>query len=167
MNDPYVVWAVILLTAALVLLVAELLIPSAGVIAFVAATCLIAGIVMLFKVNTTVGLIGAIVTVLGAPFLFALAVKIWPNTPIGRLITLRHSQTRLTGNNGDETAPLSNEPAVGAEGMAISDLRPVGTCVIDGKRMDCLADGGVIRANTPIRVISSDGMQIKVRPREE
>lgn len=167
MSDPYIVWAVILLTAALVLFVAELLIPSAGVIAFVAATCLIAGIVMLFKVNTTVGLIGAIVTVLGSPFLFLLATKIWPNTPVGRLITLNESQARLTATGAHDQTPHSDSPAAGEEGVAVSDLRPVGTCVINGKRMDCLADGGVIRANTPVRVISNDGLQIKVRAREE
>ncbi|MCE9590501.1 MAG: hypothetical protein K8S99_08260 [Planctomycetes bacterium] len=165
MNDTYVIWAVIFLAAALVLFIIELVLPSAGIIAILAAVSLVAGIVMLFKLDTTIGLIGATVTVIGAPFLFALALKLWPNTPIARLVMLRHEQARLTGDQRETAA--DDGPQVGARGTAVTDLRPVGTCLIDGQRIECLAEGGVIRAQTPVRVVACDGMQIKVRPDDE
>jgi membrane-bound ClpP family serine protease len=55
---------------------------------------------------------------------------------------------------------------VGHKGEATTELRPVGTCVIDGRREECLATTGVIERGTPIEVVSQDGMYIKVRPIE-
>lgn len=161
MGDPFVIWAVVLLSAALILFILELFIPSMGIISAIAATSLVAGIVLLFKVNTTAGLVGALITVIGAPFVLGLVMKIWPDTPIGRLLTLSNEQQRLTSDSRHETP--ADGPKIGAGGTAITDLRPVGTCIIDGQRTECLADTGMIRANTPVRVVAVDGMHIKVR----
>jgi membrane-bound ClpP family serine protease len=117
--------------------------------------------VLLFKVDTTVGLVGAIVCLLAVPFLMAVAVNLWPNTPIARLLTLKHRQKAQT--NTDETAPAADQKLVGKTGKALTDLRPVGTCLIDGQRTECLAESGIIRAGAAVRVVLVDGLQIKVR----
>lgn len=164
MENP-LVWAVLLLAIALALLFAELFVPSGGVISFFAACSLILGIVMLFKVDTKLGLVGAIVVLLATPFLFAAAIKIWPNTPIARLLLLKNVSSRglqdqgVAGHDATEIA----QAMVGQTGKALTDLRPVGTCLIGGQRTECLGDGSLILAGTPVRVISADGMHVKVK----
>jgi membrane-bound serine protease (ClpP class) len=172
--DNTVVWAVAFLGVALVLFFVEIFIPSGGLIGFAAAASLVAGIVMLFQVNTTLGLVGAIVALVGLPFLFALALKIWPNTPMARLLLLK-TDPRATEDMYDGAAapgegpPSASSPSalVGVTGEALTDLRPVGVCMLEGQRVECLADGGLIRAGSAIRVVAVDGMHIKVRPRDE
>ena len=49
--------------------------------------------------------------------------------------------------------------------MTVTGLRPVGVVKINGQRVDALAEGGVIAANTPVLVTDVYDNQIKVRPR--
>jgi membrane-bound ClpP family serine protease len=157
--DQYAVWAVILLGIALILVIVELFIPSGGLIAMCAAVATVGGVVMLFKVNQTLGMIGAIVALLGLPFLVAFGLRLWPHTPVAKWLTIE------TPTRDPDMPPAESDagPKVGSEGKAVTDLRPVGTCIIAGKRHECLAETGVIRAGTPVRVVMNDGLQVKVR----
>ncbi|MCX5661221.1 MAG: hypothetical protein NTW19_16160 [Planctomycetota bacterium] len=164
MSNP-VLWSMICLGAAALLFFVEILIPSGGLLGVLAAAAAIAGIVLLFQVNTFVGLIGAIIGVSGLPFLVLFSLRIWPDTPIARMLTLKNPEPAPDSAAGD---PLAlSDVAVGDEGKAISDLRPVGICVIGKHRLDCLAEGGIIRAGAAVRVVAVDGMQIKVRQVED
>ena len=53
---------------------------------------------------------------------------------------------------------------IGVNGVSITALRPVGTVKIEGKRIDALAETGVIDADTPVVVTDVYDNQIKVRP---
>jgi membrane-bound ClpP family serine protease len=160
MDDPQALWAIVLLAVALLLVFAEVLVPSGGVLGFLAAICLIGGVVLMFRVDTTLGLVSAIIAVIALPFVLGFAMKIWPNTPIGRRLILQSTQRDA---NPDSDAAPDTDDLVGAAGKSLTELRPVGTCLINGRRLDCLADAGVIEPDQPVRVISVDGMQIKVR----
>lgn len=157
------VWAIILVGVAVVLFFLEVMVPSGGVIGVLSAVSLIAGVVMLFRINTTLGLIGAILSLAAVPFLFAFALKLWPTTPIAQMLLLKNLPR--DGIDRAEPAPndLPNEPLVGACGQALTDLRPVGTCLIDGRRQPCLAESNLISRGSKIRVVSVDGMGVKVR----
>jgi len=165
--------AVALMATALGLFFLEILIPSGGVLGIGAAVAAIAGIIMLFQFDTTLGLIGATVSLAGLPVLFGLAIKLWPSTPVARLLSLRavagRSDRNDDGDDGEdddrtEDPPAPNRPAVGETGQTLTALRPVGACRINGKRLDCIADGGVIAPGTKVRVVAVDGFQVKVRP---
>src|SRR5689334_18005276 len=91
MNNEYFIWAAVLIGVALLLFFIELFIPSGGMIGVAAAICLVAGVVMLFKVDTTVGLVGALVALAGVPFFVAMMIRIWPNTPLANWLTLKNS----------------------------------------------------------------------------
>lgn len=161
-----VLWSLICLGCALLLFFVELFIPSGGVIGFLAAGAAIAGIVLLFQVNTLLGLVSAIIAVAGLPFLLFFALRFAPNTPIARMLTLKNPGPSPDAGMGPD--PLAETTAtVGEVGEAISDLRPVGLCLMHGKRIDCLAEGGIIRAGTAVRVVAIDGIQIKVRAIED
>lgn len=179
------IWAVLLLTLAIALFFIEVFVPSGGLIGTGAAVSLVAGIVLLFQIDTIVGLIGATIALLALPFAIAFALKLLPNTPIARALTLRTGRSasepdvdeaddELDSADDEHTGPVGpgsstakgvpDGPSVGDRGRAVSALRPVGTCIIDGKRIDCLATGGPISPGTPIKVIAVDGMHVRVKP---
>ncbi|MCC7204024.1 MAG: hypothetical protein IT441_03010 [Phycisphaeraceae bacterium] len=159
MSD-YVLWAVLCLAIAFILFFIEIFIPSGGLLGILSFSALVGGIALLFKVDTTVGLIGAIAALLAIPFLFAMAIKIWPNTPLFKYILLKTPSTPPPPAAGDAPDPVS----VGDRGRTLTALRPVGTCLINHQRLECLADGRIIEAGMDIEVVGVDGMQIKVQP---
>jgi len=167
-SGELLIWAVVLIGMAAAFFIAELFVPSGGLLGACAALCLIGGVVMLFRVDTTVGLIGAIVSLLALPVIFMLALKVWPNTPIGRALTLgcedEDEDSAYDGQAPPTAVQHAPDIATGTLGKALTDLRPVGTCLIEGKRRDCLAETGVIDKGTRVKVIAADGMQLKVRP---
>jgi len=162
MSDSTIIAAVILIAVALIFFFMEVFVPSGGLLGLLAGCSLIAGIVMLFKVDTTLGLVGLVVSLAAIPFLLAFGMKIMPDTVIGRMLTLKNPPLR-DANSGEP----GNIVPIEATGKALTDLRPIGTCLIDGRRMDCMAEAGVIEAGQPVRVVFADGMQIKVRLDED
>jgi membrane-bound ClpP family serine protease len=166
--NPFLVWAMICLSVAVLLFFSEMFIPSGGVIGFLAAASLVAGIVLLFKVDTTLGLVGALVSVMSVPFFVMMALRLWPSTPIARMMMLKSEPTTSLAEMGIAGADKAAESRklVGATGVAITDLRPVGTCVINSQRTECLAESEMIRAGTKVVVTWAEGMTIKVKPTE-
>jgi membrane-bound ClpP family serine protease len=52
---------------------------------------------------------------------------------------------------------------IGARGVAVTMLRPVGTVKIEGRRIDALAENGYIESGSPIVVTDVQDNQVKVR----
>ncbi|MFW5682754.1 MAG: NfeD family protein [Phycisphaeraceae bacterium] len=169
-----------LFLAAVTLMLLEIFIPSGGILGGLALLTLISGVVMCFQINTTLGLVSAIMALIGLPVVVGLGLKLAPETPVFKMLSLKAKQTpvvgsmasagidKLRGESGEitESDSAASSSLVGKTGQALSDLRPVGTCLIDGKREECLAASSVIQRGTPVEVISEDGMTIKVRARE-
>ncbi|MEX0744520.1 MAG: NfeD family protein [Phycisphaeraceae bacterium] len=170
-DTNFVIWGIALITIALSLFFIEIFVPSGGLIGIASAVALIGGVICLFLDSAVLGLIGATVALLALPFAVGFAIKIWPNTPLGRALSLSSPSDPRTEERDEGETSLPPHPAargvdglaVGATGRAVTDLRPVGTCVFDGKREECLAAGGIIDAGSPVHVIAIDGMHIKVR----
>lgn len=170
-----------LFLAAVLLMLLEIFIPSAGILGGLGLLTLVSGVVMCFRIDTTLGLVSAILAVMALPVVVGLGIKLAPETPVFRMLSLKAKQTpvlgsmatvgidKLQGQSGEDAGaePGATSTLEGKTGEAVSDLRPVGTCVIDGRREECLAASGVIERGTPIEVVSEDGMTIKVRAREE
>jgi membrane-bound ClpP family serine protease len=155
------IWAVVAFGLALLLLVVEAFMPSGGVIGALAGVCAIVGIVLFFRFDTTWGLASMAVTLLALPFLIAGLIWVWPNTIVGRALTLNDEQKPVRSEDG---GPEEGTIVVGLEGTAETDLRPVGACRLNGRRVDCFAVAGVIEAGTAVRVWAVQGGTIKVKP---
>jgi membrane-bound serine protease (ClpP class) len=52
---------------------------------------------------------------------------------------------------------------VGQEGVAVTDLRPAGTAVIAGERVDVVTEGEFVRQGSTVRVLRSEGYRHVVR----
>ena len=53
---------------------------------------------------------------------------------------------------------------IGREGVTLSELRPVGVGLFDGKRVDIIAEGEFIEEQTSVKIIDARGHRIVVRP---
>ena len=53
---------------------------------------------------------------------------------------------------------------VGREGVALTDLRPSGTALLGEERVDAVSESEWIEEGTAIRVVSSEGYRVVVRP---
>lgn len=159
------IWAVVMLAAALALFLIEVFLPTGGLLGFFAGLCAVVGIVLIFRVDTTMGLIAAALILLAAPFLLGFALKILPDTPFYKWITL-NSQAAATNDRDDDAPPPPDAITVGIEGRTVSTLRPVGTCLLRGRREECLAKHGTIGPDTPVRVVAVSGSEVYVLPIE-
>jgi len=56
-----------------------------------------------------------------------------------------------------------NDHLLGKTGKALTTLRPTGTALIDGKRVDVVTDGEYLPNNTDIKVIKVEGARICCR----
>lgn len=157
------IWATVLIAIALLLLLVEMFVPSGGIISIFAALALIGGLVCLFMISLATGVIGMLVTLIVLPVLIVTGIKTMPKTPIGRKVFLNESQESGVISY-DPNVSRSGEELVGQEGVAETELRPVGTVRFDGKRIECFAEGGIILRGAHVKVTRVQGMEIKVRP---
>ena len=166
--DPMLVWGVGLLGAAVLLLVMEVFVPSGGVIAITSGVVAIAGVVCLFMMKESGmlwGSAGTLMMLIVFPSVFALWVKVVPNTPLGRRMMgtiSEEEQAHRAEHERQEHDEL--EALIGLEGRALTPLRPVGSIEIDGQRMQALAEGVAIESGDRVRVTKVINAQIRVRP---
>lgn len=158
--------AALLFFAAITLFVIEMLVPSGGILGLGAVICAIGGIVCLFWIDTTYGLVGMAATLLAAPFFVGFAMYLLPYTPLFRRMMLEDDEP-----TGDEEPQRrfpepKADPLVGAEGEALTLLKPIGTCRINGRRESCISVTTTIEKGTRVRVVGTDGMTLQVQPIE-
>ena len=70
---------------------------------------------------------------------------------------------RMDRSTGFESQHVRSE-LVGRRGQAVTDLRPSGTALIHGERVDVVSDSEWIDAGTQVEVISAEGYRQIVRP---
>jgi membrane-bound ClpP family serine protease len=156
-------WAVILLLAAALLLLLELLLPTGGLLGIGSFGCLVAGIVCLFSISVTAGLIGLLGAFVTVPIVLIMAMRVFPHSPIGRLMVHREALADSAKLVLDPARDQSPDRLVGAAGSAVTGLRPVGICLIDGRRIECVSESGVIEPGVGVKVTSVHGLEVKVR----
>ncbi len=156
----WLLFAVFLYVACAALIVAEVFVPSMGLLAALAILCLAGGIAIFFNYSPVAGCIGVVGAVVMVPTLLAFAYKVFPHTRFGRHATL---------------APVVREPGeaiadrdtlaelLGRVGRVITPLRPVGMCDFDGTRVECVSESGYVAKGQAVKVIRVEGTQLTVR----
>ncbi|MGD1916442.1 MAG: NfeD family protein [Phycisphaerales bacterium] len=161
--DPMLVWGLILLGTAAFLGVIELFIPSAGIIGICALLVAVAGVICLWAYETTWGVTGLLAVLVIAPAGTYFGFKILPYTPMGKGLILSNPEPGDPEILQAEASHAQRVGLVGQHGDAITDLRPIGVVKIEGHRHDAVAESGYIPAGSTVRVVSADGIQLKVR----
>jgi membrane-bound ClpP family serine protease len=161
------VFAALLLFIALALAVLEMFVPSGGVLGVLAALSAAAGVVVAYYyggVLTGTLFLGAVA--IAVPALLAVAVQVWPHTPICRsvLIALPETEEEVLPNDSERQRLKA---LVGRRGTARSDMLPSGAVQIDKHTYDAVADGMAIDAGQPVQVVAVRMNCLVVRPAAE
>lgn len=165
MNEVYLLWGFGLFGVAIVLFFIELFVPTGGIVGILTGVAAIAGVVSFFRASPTWGWLSLLIVILSTPAAIWLGLKVWPNTPIGRRLILGSIDDDPEAEGMPKPDPQDEirQALVGATGVAVTDLRPVGVVRIEGERVEALAEGGLISAGQPVRITAVEGNRIKVR----
>ncbi len=150
---PYPQLAILLFGIGIALLLGELLLPAHGIIGVIGGLVIAAGIVVCYLISFWLGTGVLLGTAILMPFVGAAAVRMWPKTPIGRRVVLPPVIDAVP-------APTVR---IGQTGIAISELRPMGTCEFDGGRLEAISEYGMIEPGRPVTVVALTNNRPTVR----
>lgn len=153
-------WPLLLLAFGLLLLIAEVFIPSGGLIGFLALCCLGLSLWHAFQQSPGMGLNFLLADSLLLPLAMALAIHLWPRTPLAKRVFLaRPSPEEFEVSHSS----LRLDHLVGQFGRAPTPLRPSGMVDFDGRRLDALSEEGLIPSGALIRAVRVRGGELIVR----
>jgi membrane-bound serine protease (ClpP class) len=143
-----------LLVAGALLVLAETVLPGlvAGIIGL---CCLAAGVVEGYvQFGERPGNLILLAVLVGAVAGFCLWLKFFPDSRVARIFVSRG----VSGEIGTERPELLRQT-----GTAFTPLRPSGTALINGQRVDVVTEGQLIERGTAIQVVAVEGMRVVVR----
>ncbi|GAC1346382.1 MAG: hypothetical protein NVSMB14_09440 [Isosphaeraceae bacterium] len=164
MVSSAVFWPALCVILGLVLLIGEVFIPTGGFIGLLAVGLILVGIGVAFGSSTSLGL--TVLASLGVllPVTLALAVNLWPRTPMAKWIFLKPPEP-IDVESEDQGPKLSH--LIGQFGRALTPLRPSGLVDFDGRKLDGLSEGAMIPTGALVRAVQVRGGQIIVREADE
>ena len=100
--------------------------------------------------------IALLIAIIAAVILFK-----WIGTERGLLkkIILRDRTTTELGY----VSTVERKELIGKKGKTVTPLRPAGTAVFDGERIDVVSEGSFIEGNKPVTIVQVEGMRVVVR----
>src|SRR5437868_6912148 len=102
--------AILLIAIGIILLIAELLLPTAGMLGILGGVAITGAIIACFTIHRYVGLAALLLTMLITPLVWTAFVNLWPRTAIGRKLVLQHV----------EPTPPPPLVSIGDTGVAVS-----------------------------------------------
>ncbi|HVP11911.1 MAG TPA: NfeD family protein [Phycisphaerae bacterium] len=166
--ETWLIWALVLFLAGLIVTLAEVVLPSGGLLAAVAVLCLLGSLACAYQLSGWIAVALLLVEGVCVPAVIILAFKFLPKTSVGKNLLLEPPPDESAGTTAPETPPpwTVNEYAglLHKEGVVVAQLRPSGTAEIDGRRLSVISDGQLIPQGSRIRVIRVEGNRIVVEP---
>lgn len=158
MSEPLIL--AIIFAAGILVLVAEIFIPSHGILSLVGLALLGTGVVRTFmEYGRGTGVVAVLTCMIVVPAMAFVAIKYWHQTPIGKLI----SPPNPILTSADIGVPVEElERLVGQTGKALSALRPAGICDFNGKRVSCITEFGLIDAGAAVEAVRISGSNLAV-----
>ena len=157
--------AVLLLLVGLALIVAEIFIPSGGLIFAVSVLCLVGSIWCAWNAwaesQPSLWWTFLIALVLLLPVSVGGALYLFPRTAMGRRVLLEAPDL-------SEVTPFSEEEShlkqlIGVSGKTLTLLNPGGLVSVNGERLHCESEGMMLDAGTEVRVVSVRANRLVVR----
>lgn len=140
-------FALLLIALAVIFLIAEMFIPSHGLLGVLAALAAGGAVVEFFMMGMKQGVIALAIVTVASPFVFMGMLRAWPKTPVGKRMVL----TAVTAK--PETA---KRVQVGATGTTVTELRPMGECDFGDLRMEAISELGLIGPGSAVKVVALD-----------
>ncbi len=150
---------VILQLAGVIIIIAEIFLPSGGLLSLVAAGLIGYSLFIVFHdISSMAGTYFVLADLITIPILVAVGLKILAHSPA----TLRQT---LSSASGVVSQSPGLENFMGCDGKSLTNLRPGGTAIIADQRVDVVSRGEYIEKNKDIVVVEVTGNQIIVRQR--
>lgn len=157
----YLLLSIIGILVAVLLLTVEVFLPTAGTVGILALLVTIASVAAAFLHSVTYGSIFLLLIVVAIPFLFATAVKIWPHTPIGRMILIGDIKKENVMPKSNHYMRVADQ--IGKIGVAQTKMYPSGIVIIDDQKFDAVTKGFPIEAGEFVKVVSVEGNRLRVQ----
>jgi membrane-bound ClpP family serine protease len=157
--------AYVLIAIAVVLMLAELFIPTGGICFLLAALFALAGVTLIFIYgDTTTGVITLLGFFVATPILLSALFYLWPEALWGkRLVPGPEDDVTVASMPGNaQLEQLKNRI-----GKTVSPLRPAGIVEFDGRRVDCVTEGMMIEAGQWVRCVDVRAGRVVVRQIEK
>ena len=160
MNDS-LLFPIILQLVGVVVIIAEIILPSGGILSIAALGVFGYSLFIVFnEISITIGFSFVAADLILIPVLVIVGLKLLARSPA----TLRKTLSRKEGVSSQSS---ELESYVGRQGNAVTDLRPAGIAVINGKRVDVVTRGEYLAKDSAIIVTTVTGNQIIVRKKDE
>lgn len=155
----YLTVALLLVLVGVVLLGAEVLLPTGGILVVGALLCFAVAVGTILYYGTaleaTVAMVGMAV---GLPAAGFVAVSAWRRLSIGRA---------LDADGGDRATDVPQlaklDELRGRVGKTVTPMRPSGSVVFDGQRVDALTEGMMLDAGVWVRCVAAKAGRVVVR----
>lgn len=157
-------YAIALLVAFYLMVVAEFFLPTGGMLGAGAVAVLVAAVAIAFSHSTTAGISVGVFVVLTTPLVLIGMVRAWPHTPIGRRMLNRRPGQSNDAPPRTTARGTAMDQLPGHVGKAVTNLLPSGLVSIDGEKLDAVSIGMPIDAGSSVIVTSVDAGRIHVRP---
>jgi membrane-bound serine protease (ClpP class) len=149
---------VLLLGLGLLLIVAEVLFPSLGVLGTLAALCIVGACALAFRESDALGVRFLVATAILVPLVVLGGLKLLPYSPFARRLVAGGFSFEAGGGADPRSAEL-----VGREGEVVAPLRPAGVVKIGDRRVDVVSRGEAIERGARVRVVQVEGYRVVVR----
>lgn len=160
MNNSFLL-LIILQIVGVAVIIAEIILPSGGILSVVALSVFTYSIYVAFsKISTAVGYAFVAADLVLIPVIVMVGLKLLARSPV----TLRKTLSRKEGVSSQSPELVR---FIDMQGTAITTLRPAGMAIIDGKRVDVVTRGEYIEKDSAIMVIAVTGNQIIVRKKDD
>ena len=146
-------WAVALQILSVALLLAEIFLPSGGMLAIAMAATLVGSLVVGFGSSVTEGWVLLGLDLVVFPYLTWWGIKKIETSPMGLPERLEN------GGSGEEGLGS----LVGKTGLTETDLRPVGRVRIGNRLVDAQVRTGFVTSGTEVEVVSAEGNHLVVK----
>lgn len=161
-------WALFaLIGAGLFAIVVEIFVPAMGLIGAAGGIAIVAAVVTAFVEHGAGAGMAAFVTALVAvPAVLALLFRAFPHSIVGRRLILK----TMLGHNPEtslEDSIAALDTLVGKEGLAVTDLRPSGTAIIENRRLSVVSAGEYIAKGATVQVMKAEGSRVVVRAKRD
>jgi membrane-bound serine protease (ClpP class) len=156
--------ALLLIAAGLILLIAELFLPTGGILFVAAVAVIVIGVTLTFYFgDSSTGLLTLLGVFILVPATLGVAFHLWRKSPMSRRMILP------SGVEDDATVAampvnLELEQLRGRFGRAVSPLRPSGVVDFDGRRIDTITEGMMVEPGAWVRCIDVKAGKVIVRP---
>jgi membrane-bound ClpP family serine protease len=151
------IFPILLQLAGVLVVIVEFVVPSAGLLAVLAASLIGYSIYLVFTgISSSAGMAFIAVDIVAFPAVLMLGLKLLAKSPV----TLK---TKLSRADGYSSQPEELSAYLGKTGTAVTDLRPAGTALIENQRVDVVSRGEYIEKGASIVVLTIDGNRVVVK----